>query len=285
MGRGAPSIFPRAARDACPRSCPPPTSTARPRRTCSRELPIAGIAATAGRALRPGLPRGGHGENTYGTDAFLLLNHGRRGDRVAQRPESPPARPQAGTKQFALEGSVFTGGAVVQWLRDGLRLDKEVVDVEKLALSVSDSGGVYLVPAFTRPGRAALDPYARGTVVGLTRGSNAGISARSALESIAFQSADLLHAMEQDSGQKSKEMRVDGGAAGGRPPHAIPGGSARHPVVRRECSRPRRWERRTWRPGQRRVGRAARKIAKQWKVAKRLEPKMKARRGGAADEE
>src|SRR4029077_10261867 len=100
-----------------------------------------------------------------------------------------------------------------QWLRDGLRLIKKSVDVEKLAASVPDSGGVYFVPAFTGLGAPYWDPYARGAIVGLTRGSNAGHIARAALESIAFQSAELLQEMQADSGVRLSELRVDGGAA------------------------------------------------------------------------
>src|SRR5213594_3391995 len=177
------------------------------------EIPIAGIAGDQQAALfGQACHEAGMAKNTYGTGCFLLLNTG--DTAIASRNGLiTTCAAQAGAKQFALEGSVFTGGAVVQWLRDGLRLIKKSVDVEKLALSVPDSGGVYLVPAFTGLGAPHWDPYARGTIVGLTRGSNAGHIARAALESIAFQSADLLHAMEQDSGQKSKELRVDGGAA------------------------------------------------------------------------
>ena len=181
---------------------------------------------------------------------------------------------QAGAKQFALEGSVFTGGAVVQWLRDGLRLIKKSVDVEKLALSVPDSGGVYLVPAFTGLGAPHWDPYARGTIVGLTRGSNAGHIARAALESIAFQSADLLRAMEQDSGQKSKELRVDGGAVADDLLMQFQTDLLGVPVVRPKVLETTAlgaaylaglatgvWESRE-------------QIAKQWKVSRRFEPKM-----------
>jgi len=151
-------------------------------------------------------------KNTYGTGCFLLLNTGERA--IASRNGLiTTCAAQVDAKQFALEGSVFVGGAVVQWLRDGLKLIKRSVDVEKLAASVPHSGGAYLVPAFTGLGAPYWDPYARGTMVGLTRGTNAGHIARAALESIAFQSAELLRAMEQDSGQPSKELRVDGGAA------------------------------------------------------------------------
>ena len=151
-------------------------------------------------------------KNTYGTGCFLLLNTGDKA--IASRNGLiTTCAAQAGASQFALEGSVFTGGAVVQWLRDGLRLIRKSVDVEKLAASVPDSGGVYFVPAFTGLGAPHWDPYARGAIVGLTRGSNAGHIARAALESIAFQSAELLRAMQADSGLNLRELRVDGGAA------------------------------------------------------------------------
>ena len=114
---------------------------------------------------------------------------------------------------YALEGSVFIGGAVVQWLRDGLGIIKDSSDVEALALSVPDSGGVYLVPAFAGLGAPHWDPYARGTIVGITRGTKAAHIARAALESIAFQVADLLEAARADAGIDLAELRVDGGAA------------------------------------------------------------------------
>src|SRR5204862_5374671 len=144
---------------------------------------------------------------------FMLMNIGLKPQISRHKLLTTVAWQVGGETEYALEGSVFIGGAAVQWLRDGLGVIKSSVDVEKLAASVPDSGGVYLVPAFAGLGAPHWDPYARGTIVGLTRGSNAGHIARAALESIAFQSADLLHAMEQDSGQKSKELRVDGGAA------------------------------------------------------------------------
>ncbi|MGE5526538.1 MAG: FGGY family carbohydrate kinase, partial [Rhodospirillaceae bacterium] len=115
--------------------------------------------------------------------------------------------------RYALEGSVFAGGAVVQWLRDGLRLIRRSVDVEKLAASVPDAGGVSFVPAFTGLGAPHWDAYARGTITGLTRGTHAGHIARAALESIAFQSAEVLRAMQQDARLTLRELRVDGGAA------------------------------------------------------------------------
>jgi len=117
-----------------------------------------------------------------------------------------------GQTDFALEGSVFIGGAVVQWLRDGLGLIKSSAEVEKLAATVPDSGGVYLVPAFAGLGAPHWDQYARGTISGITRGTTAGHLARAALDGIAFQVADVLDVMKQDSGVAMNELRVDGGA-------------------------------------------------------------------------
>jgi len=117
-----------------------------------------------------------------------------------------------GTTQYALEGSVFIAGAVVQWLRDGLKLIRSAPEVEALAASVPDNGGVYLVPAFAGLGAPHWDAYARGSIFGLTRGATGGHIARAALESIAYQSAELVRAMESDAGIELSELRVDGGA-------------------------------------------------------------------------
>ncbi len=118
-----------------------------------------------------------------------------------------------GTTEYALEGSVFIGGAVVQWLRDGLGLIKSASEIEALAASVPDTGGVYFVPAFAGLGAPHWDQYARGTIVGITRGTTAAHFARAALESIAYQVADILDVMQKDSGIRIAELRVDGGAA------------------------------------------------------------------------
>jgi len=119
-----------------------------------------------------------------------------------------------GKIQYAFEGSIFIGGAVVQWLRDGLGIIKTSAEVELLALDVNDTGGVYFVPAFAGLGAPYWDPDARGTIVGLTRGSTASHIARAAIEAIAYQTVDVLKAMEADAGMKIKELRVDGGATG-----------------------------------------------------------------------
>ncbi len=122
-----------------------------------------------------------------------------------------------GRTEYALEGSVFAGGAVVQWLRDELRLVRDARELDELAASVADAGGMYLVPAFAGLGAPHWDPYARGTAVGMTRGTNRAHFCRAALESIAFQSADLIAGMERDGGIALKELRVDGGVSRSEP--------------------------------------------------------------------
>ncbi len=176
-------------------------------------IPIAGIAGDQQAALFGQCCfRAGMAKNTYGTGCFLLLN---TGSRVVKSPGGmlSTVTAQAGRRQYALEGSVFMGGAVIQWLRDGLGLIRKASDVEALAAQVSSTGGVFLVPAFTGLGAPHWDPYARGTILGMTRGTSAAHIARAALESIALQSTELLEIMQQDSGIALKELRVDGGAA------------------------------------------------------------------------
>ncbi len=176
-------------------------------------IPVAGIAGDQQAALfgqrctAPGMVK-----NTYGTGCFMLMQTGM--DAVASKNKllTTTAWRVNGKDSFALEGSVFIAGAVVQWLRDGLGIIKTSAEVGALAASVADNGGVYLVPAFTGLGAPQWDAYARGTIIGLTRGSNAGHIARAALESIAYQVADLLEAMQADSGIRLTELRVDGGA-------------------------------------------------------------------------
>jgi glycerol kinase len=178
------------------------------------DVPIAGVAGDQQAALfgqmcrRPGMSK-----NTYGTGCFLLQNIGTTPSPSRNRLVTTVAWQIDGRAEYALEGSVFIGGAVVQWLRDGLGLIRTAADIETLANSVPDNGGVYLVPAFAGLGAPHWDSYARGTILGLTRGTTAGHFARAALESIAFQVADLLDAMEGDCGIGATELRVDGGAA------------------------------------------------------------------------
>ncbi len=180
-----------------------------------RGVPVCGLAGDQQAALfgqacfRPGMAK-----NTYGTGCFLLQHTG--GTPVVSRHQLLTTIAwRLGPKaplEYALEGSVFIGGAVVQWLRDGLGLIARSGDVEALAAGVKDNGGVYLVPAFAGLGAPHWDASARGAILGLTRGSTAAHLARAALESIAYQSADLLTAMQADSGRKLTELRVDGGA-------------------------------------------------------------------------
>jgi glycerol kinase len=178
------------------------------------DVPVASLvgdqqAALFGQACdRPSLAK-----NTYGTGCFLLLNTGASAVASRNRLLTTVAWDFGGGPTYALEGSVFVGGAVVQWLRDGLKIIRTAADVEALATSEPDSGGVSFVPAFAGLGAPHWDAYARGAVFGLTRGSTAGHLARAALESIAFQSADVLRAMERDAGLALTELRVDGGAA------------------------------------------------------------------------
>jgi glycerol kinase len=177
-------------------------------------VPIAGIAGDQQAALfgqrcnRPGLTK-----NTYGTGCFMLQNTGTRAVPSSNRLLTTVAWKIGDVTEYALEGSVFVGGAVVQWLRDGLGLIRKSEDVEALAKSVSDNGGVYFVPAFVGLGAPHWDSFARGSIFGLTRGTTAGHLARAAVESIAYQVADLLDAMRRDSGDAVQELRVDGGAA------------------------------------------------------------------------
>jgi glycerol kinase len=151
-------------------------------------------------------------KNTYGTGCFMLMHTGARPVISGQNLLSTVACRIAGKTEYALEGSVFVAGAAVQWLRDGLGLIRTSAEVEPLAASVPDNGGVYLVPAFAGLGAPHWDPYARGALLGMTRGTTAGHIARATLESIAFQTADLLQAMEADAGTPLSELRVDGGA-------------------------------------------------------------------------
>jgi len=196
-------------------------------------IPISGIAGDQHAALfgqacwKPGMAK-----NTYGTGCFLLMHTGDQPVVSRNNLLTTIAWQIDGRIEYALEGSVFIGGAVVQWLRDGLGLIARSVDVEKLAAKVTDNGGVYLVPAFAGLGAPHWDASARGVITGLTRGSNAAHLARAALESIAYQSADLLRAMEADGGGKLRELRVDGGAVRNNALMQFQADLLRVPVVR-----------------------------------------------------
>ncbi len=179
----------------------------------ARAIPVAGIAGDQQAALfgqrcvSPGMVK-----NTYGTGCFMLMHTGREPIRSRSKLVTTPVCPGASEREFALEGSVFVAGAVVQWLRDGLGIVRSADEIEALARSVTDNGGVYFVPAFAGLGSPHWDPYARGAIMGLTRGTAAGHLARAALEGIAYQTADVLCAMESDSGLRLTGLRVDGGA-------------------------------------------------------------------------
>ncbi len=155
----------------------------------------------------------GLAKNTYGTGCFMLMNLGEDAPISKNQLLTTVAWETNSKREYALEGSVFVGGAVVQWLRDGLGIVKSASEIEALAASVPDSGGVYLVPAFAGLGAPHWDQYARGSISGITRGTTAAHFARAALESIAFQVADVLEVMQKDSGIQLRELRVDGGAA------------------------------------------------------------------------
>jgi glycerol kinase len=179
-----------------------------------RPIPIAGLAGDQQAALfgQTCFTRG-LAKNTYGTGCFMLMNAGTSLVQSQHNLLSTIAWQLPVATHYALEGSVFIGGAVVQWLRDGLGIVKSADEIESLAKSVPDSGGVYLVPAFAGLGAPHWDQYARGTITGITRGTTAAHFARAALESIAFQVADVLDVMRQDAGIDITELRVDGGAA------------------------------------------------------------------------
>ncbi|MFM8878920.1 MAG: glycerol kinase GlpK, partial [Verrucomicrobiota bacterium] len=197
-------------------------------------VPVSGIAGDQQAALfgqmclEPGATK-----CTYGTGCFLLQNTGGRVQPSRHRLLSTVAwRLGAGETRFAQEGSVFVGGAAVQWLRDGLRLVRSAREVDSLAESVPDSGGVFLVPAFAGLGAPHWDAYARGLMVGMTRDTSAAHVARATLEGIAFQVADLLQAMEADTGTAIPELRVDGGASRSQPLMQIQADLLGCPVVR-----------------------------------------------------
>jgi glycerol kinase len=176
-------------------------------------IPVAGIAGDQQAALfgqqciHPGMVK-----NTYGTGCFMLMNTGEKPVVSNNNLLTTIAWEINGKTEYALEGSVFIGGAIIQWLRDGLHIIKKSADVENLAQQVQNSDGVYVVPAFAGLGAPYWDQHARGTIVGLTRGSNTAHIARAALDSIAYQTRDVLKAMEADAQIPILELRVDGGA-------------------------------------------------------------------------
>jgi len=180
----------------------------------SHPIPIAGMAGDQQAALFGQMcVDSGMVKSTYGTGGFLLLNTGSQAITSKHNLLTTVAWQIDGQITYALEGSIFIAGAVVQWLRDGLGIIKSAADVEQLAASVEDNGGVYLSPAFTGLGAPHWDQYARGVIAGITRGTTAGHLARAALESIAYQVTDVLEAMQADANIPITELRVDGGAS------------------------------------------------------------------------
>ncbi|MBI5276825.1 MAG: glycerol kinase GlpK [Burkholderiales bacterium] len=240
-------------------------------------LPIAGIAgdqqaATFGQAcFAPGMAK-----NTYGTGCFMLMNTGAR--PVASRNrllttmgwQGPAGRKQAA---YCLEGSVFMAGATVQWLRDGLQVVQSAAEVESLAAQVDDTGDVYLVPAFAGLGTPDWDGYARGTLVGLTRGTNRAHIARAALEAIALQSADVFGAMALDSGIALKELRVDGGASRNNLLMQMQADFLGVPVVRPQVTETTALGAAYLAGLATQVWGGAEEISSQWQIERRFEPK------------
>ena len=181
---------------------------------CGVQIPVAGIAGDQQAALFGQSCFGkGEAKNTYGTGCFLLMNTGDTICRSRNGLISTIAISLNGKVEYALEGSVFVGGAVIQWVRDGLRMIQESRDAEYYAQKVPDNGGIYIVPAFTGLGAPYWDMYARGAIVGITRGTTQNHIIRAAEESIAYQSADLVAAMEKDTGVPITSLKVDGGAS------------------------------------------------------------------------
>jgi glycerol kinase len=248
------------------------------------DVALAGIAGDQQAALfgqmcvSPGMTK-----NTYGTGCFMLQNTGAKAPLSRHKLLTTVAwkRGRGGLTEYALEGSVFIGGAVVQWLRDGLGMIRSSGEVEALAASVPDNGGVYLVPAFAGLGAPHWDAYARGAIVGLTRGSTGGHIARAALEAIAYQSADLLDAMQADAGVPLAELRVDGGASLNNLLMQFQADLIGVPVVRPEVTE-------TTALGAAYLAglgvgfwKSPDEIGSQWRAERRFEPKMPAARSAA----
>ena len=240
-------------------------------------VPIAGIAGDQQAALfgqactKPGMAK-----NTYGTGCFMLMNTGTRPITSKRSLVTTIAWRIGDRTEYALEGSIFVAGAVVQWLRDGLQFFRSAPEIESLARSVEGTDGVYLVPAFVGLGAPHWDQYARGAIVGLTRGSTRAHIARAALEGIALQTVDVLKAMEADAGIRLKELRVDGGASSNDLLMQLQADLLNVPVVRPRVAE-------TTALGAAYLAglavgfwKSQADIARQWQVDKRFKPAMKA---------
>jgi len=239
-------------------------------------IPIAGIAGDQQAALfgqacfKPGMMK-----NTYGTGCFLLMNTGEQATASKTGLLTTIAWRNGGATEYALEGSVFVAGAAVQWLRDGLGLITNAAESEALATSVSDTHGVYFVPAFVGLGAPYWDQDARGALVGLTRGATRAHIVRASLEAMAYQTRDVVECMQKDSGIKAKELRVDGGATRNDFLCQFQADILGIPVVRPVITE-------TTALGAAYLAGLAvgfwkneKEIAKQWQVEKRFEPQMK----------
>jgi glycerol kinase len=240
-------------------------------------IPIAGIAGDQQAALfGQACYASGMAKNTYGTGCFMLTNTAERAVESRNHLLTTIAWRLGDSTEYALEGSVFIGGAVVSWLRDGLGIIKTSADVQTLAESVPDSGGVVLVPAFTGLGAPDWDPYARGTILGLTRGTTAAHIARAAIDSIAFQVADLAEAMHQDAGSPLVELRVDGGGSVNDPLLQLQADLLQLPVVRPNVTETTALGAAYLAGLATGVWKNRKEVAHHWQVDRRFEPKMPA---------
>lgn len=200
------------------------------------EIPIGGAAGDQQAALfGQGCFEAGDAKNTYGTGCFLLMNTGETPVTSTNGLLTTIAWAIDGTVQYALEGSVFVAGAAIQWLRDELQMIEHAADTEQVSRSVPDTGGVYLIPAFVGLGAPYWDPYARGTLVGMTRGTTRAHIVRAAVESLAYQTVDVLQAMQSDSGVKLRSLRADGGASANNFLMEFQADVTGVPIVRPKC--------------------------------------------------
>jgi glycerol kinase len=240
-----------------------------------QKVPIAGIGGDQQSALFGQMcVEPGQSKNTYGTGCFLLQNLGSKAITSKNRLLTSCACQIGKKREFTLEGSVFIAGAVVQWLRDGIQLVRSAKEVDLLAESTPDNGGVYVVPAFTGLGAPHWDAYARGMIIGITRDTSAGHIARASLEGIAYQVADLIDAMHADTGKRLKELRVDGGASHSAFMMQFQADLLQIPVIRPVVTE-------TTALGAAYLAglavgywKSLESVAKQWKVEKVFEPKM-----------
>ncbi|HZO84407.1 MAG TPA: glycerol kinase GlpK [Verrucomicrobiae bacterium] len=245
-------------------------------------IPITGVAGDQQAALfgqccfQPGMVK-----NTYGTGCFMLMNAGKKQPVSRNNLLSTVAWKLGASSEYALEGAVFIAGAVIQWLRDGLGIIRSSKDSETLASQVPDSGGVFLVPAFSGLGAPHWDAYARGAIFGLTRGVTAKHIARAALESIAFQTLEVLHAMQKDSGIKIKELRVDGGASLNNLLMQFQADLIGVPVVRPQTSETTAWGAACLAGLAVGLWKDKKELASLWRAEQRFEPTMPAKKRDA----